>query len=383
MTSNKVLILISKTIGDIEQILPHPLQISSDWKVAVKDISIPIPLNHISDEETIILKRTDSTYYDPLIIKINNIIFRDTEDLIQKIHDIVQKSRHYNSKFYYNEISHKIRVKVFQQEIIEFTGILSKIFSLPKTISSTIKTGRRFISHLSYPTLDEVHRYLSKHQHDIYDHDKLYKDEIIVYKDKYYTRCKSITRNDEYYEENIPGEITVLPLDMKHKEKLVKRFESYILPDTIDQTYQHVFLAQFHQRDVLGFVKAQRVDNDYKVTKARPKRTIQDNFLFSTDYISNYMVDLRMDLWNLYIYTNICKPIILGDIYSPLLQTIPQENLDRDNRYLKHTYQYPIYLPVSGDFFSTIKLKICDEKGRVISIRHGKILITLEFIKTE
>ena len=133
---------------------------------------------------------------------------------------------------------------------------------------------------------------------------------------------------------------------------------------------------------LLTFVKGQRIEKDYNITNesSRFRREI-DLSVTTRTYVSEYIVDLRMDLWNIYIYSNISKPVVLGDIFTSILQTIPHKNIKQQNGYIEHSYQYPIYLSVSGDFFTSIKIKICDEKGRSIQLHHGKILITLEFVK--
>ena len=202
MTSNKILILITGTSGDIEQTLPHPLRISSDWKVAIKEISIPVPLFNISDKETIIINKNTIDSYTPLIIKIKDINYVDAADMIERIQDIITEHGEYKSKFYFNRFSHKIEIEVNNNEFIEFTGRMSDILSLPAILEPYIYHKTRGIDKeiIVYPKLDTVHYYLLLHQFHIRDHKKLYKDEIISYGENYYVRCKPRSKNDVFYD---------------------------------------------------------------------------------------------------------------------------------------------------------------------------------------
>ena len=54
---------------------------------------------------------------------------------------------------------------------------------------------------------------------------------------------------------------------------------------------------------------------------------------------SKYCVDVRLHFWNLYIYANLNKPVILGEKLSPLLQTLSLESFE--NRILTKSYNPP------------------------------------------
>lgn len=85
--------------------------------------------------------------------------------------------------------------------------------------------------------------------------------------------------------------------------------------------------------------------------------------------ISKYCTDIRLHFWNIYIYCNITKPIILGEQLYPLLQTLPVENFDEN--YLIKLFDPPMFIPLSSHFVPVIEIKICDELGRPLRFKSG------------
>lgn len=81
-------------------------------------------------------------------------------------------------------------------------------------------------------------------------------------------------------------------------------------------------------------------------------------------YASKYCVDIRLNFWNLYVYSNLNKAIILGEKLSPLLQTLSLESLEYG--VLTKSYNPPVFLPIARHFIPSISIKICDEIGRPV-----------------
>ena len=93
---------------------------------------------------------------------------------------------------------------------------------------------------------------------------------------------------------------------------------------------------------------------------------------------SKYCTDVRLHFWNIYIYSNLTKPIILGEKFFPLLQTLAIESFDE--HHVSKSFNPPMFMPLSTRFIPDIDIKICDELGRNLQFRSGcSILCKLLF----
>lgn len=82
----------------------------------------------------------------------------------------------------------------------------------------------------------------------------------------------------------------------------------------------------------------------------------------------------------LFVYSNICEPCIVGDAYTPLLRIV---NLEADR------YKYgstivkrfaPVsYMPLLNNRFLTIDIDIRDQYGAPIAFEYGTLTVTLHF----
>lgn len=84
---------------------------------------------------------------------------------------------------------------------------------------------------------------------------------------------------------------------------------------------------------------------------------------------SNYCTDVRLHFWNIYIYSNLTKPIILGEKLYPVLQTLPVESFHEN--YMIKSFNPPMFMPLSTHFIPEIEIKICDELGRNLEFKSG------------
>lgn len=85
-----------------------------------------------------------------------------------------------------------------------------------------------------------------------------------------------------------------------------------------------------------------------------------------------------------YIYSNIVDPIYVGDALVPLLRNIWLEN-KRDSEYgdlIYHSFDRPMYLPVSSIVINKIEINIRADCGKLINfIPNSKTSVTLHFRK--
>jgi len=84
---------------------------------------------------------------------------------------------------------------------------------------------------------------------------------------------------------------------------------------------------------------------------------------------SKYCTNVRLHFWNIYIYSNLTEPIILGEKLYPLLQTLPIENFGEN--YFSKTFNPPLLMPLSLYYIPEIEIKVCDELGTPLKFRSG------------
>ena len=88
-------------------------------------------------------------------------------------------------------------------------------------------------------------------------------------------------------------------------------------------------------------------------------------------------MDVRIQHYNLYIYSSIVQPHLCGMEYLPLLRTVNVEG--SEGSYISRVYEIPHYLPLSSNFIESIDIKIADDLGQNIRFQYGKVIIKLHF----
>ena len=85
---------------------------------------------------------------------------------------------------------------------------------------------------------------------------------------------------------------------------------------------------------------------------------------------------------NLYIYSDIVKYSLVGNIYAPLLRIVPhgkKPTLGYRNIQFQHRY----YLPLNTENIKQIGIFLYDNQGELIKFRSGKVTVVLHFRKGE
>jgi hypothetical protein len=83
-------------------------------------------------------------------------------------------------------------------------------------------------------------------------------------------------------------------------------------------------------------------------------------------------------LSSLYIYCDVIKYQIVGDIQAPLLATLPIQGCPNDQCYW--AFQPPYYIPVNQKSISSIEIKICTEYGDLFPFGpYGRVVTRLHF----
>lgn len=80
---------------------------------------------------------------------------------------------------------------------------------------------------------------------------------------------------------------------------------------------------------------------------------------------------------SLYVYCNILKQQMVGDVLVPLLRIVPTKGTDGE--LVTRTYENIMYYLVQQKHFDTVELDIRDDTGRRVSFERGKVVVTLHF----
>jgi hypothetical protein len=88
---------------------------------------------------------------------------------------------------------------------------------------------------------------------------------------------------------------------------------------------------------------------------------------------------MNRGIYNFFIYCDICTPTQVGNVQTPLLQTVEVEGgkrwgLPQTIRFIK-----PMYVPVSTTMMNSIKIEIRDDAGQVVNFASGKTNLVLHF----
>lgn len=85
---------------------------------------------------------------------------------------------------------------------------------------------------------------------------------------------------------------------------------------------------------------------------------------------------LRNVCYNLFVYTNLVRESLVGNVNVPLIRTIPIDH-DQDGKYIGRYYEKERFLPLASNFYEYIDIKITDDMGRDIEFKSGKVIVTL------
>lgn len=118
-----------------------------------------------------------------------------------------------------------------------------------------------------------------------------------------------------------------------------------------------------------------------KILGFEPSTTAHSMFVDDGEVLSDFPANLNANLpTSLLVYTDICQPFILGDVYAKLLRIVP---LDLSHytygRTLSVNFSRSVYVPLMCSNFETIEILIRSEIGEKVSLDYGTVTITLHF----
>ena len=136
---------------------------------------------------------------------------------------------------------------------------------------------------------------------------------------------------------------------------------------TFKAKYGYGLEFSFALQDILGFTK--------------DKVLVRDGEVGTYEIEADYPCNLNKSFHAMYVYCNICKPQIVGDIYAPLLRTVAVKG--KRNEHITISYNTPHYIPLGVREISEIEIDIRDDTGNKVPFTTGKVVCKLHFRQNE
>ena len=95
-------------------------------------------------------------------------------------------------------------------------------------------------------------------------------------------------------------------------------------------------------------------------------------------FIGGRQPDIRLNMYNLFVYCNLVQETLVGDVLVPLLRTIAIKE-ENDGKYISIAFQHLRYCKLASSFFQHIHVQITTDSGKPVEFNNGKIIATLHF----
>jgi hypothetical protein len=84
----------------------------------------------------------------------------------------------------------------------------------------------------------------------------------------------------------------------------------------------------------------------------------------------------------LFVYSDILEPQIVGDTIAPLLRIVGIEDVSLYGKIIVKTYDNPHYVPILKRRFETVEIEIRDSEGKPAPFEYGPVVLKLHFRQT-
>ena len=92
-----------------------------------------------------------------------------------------------------------------------------------------------------------------------------------------------------------------------------------------------------------------------------------------------YVSDLRLGKDALYVYTDLIARVPVGDVFAPLLRTVPLKGDYGES--ISENFENVHYTPVASNEFDTIEIDISFSSGQQVPFQSGQITCKLHFVR--
>lgn len=91
-------------------------------------------------------------------------------------------------------------------------------------------------------------------------------------------------------------------------------------------------------------------------------------------------IDLHVNLYNAYLYSDIVESTLVGDVFVPLLRTMPIHH-EKYGTVKHYEFVQPHYFNLQTGIISVIEIRLCDSAGNSIRFERGTVIAKLHFKK--
>ena len=136
--------------------------------------------------------------------------------------------------------------------------------------------------------------------------------------------------------------------------------------------YGYALMLSYEIQEILGFDRNTPLAHKYEGKQDSDKFHIVE---------AQHASNVNRGFHALYVYCNICKPQIVGDIYAPLIRTVAVKGTR--NQHITISYNPPHYVPLGTREISEIEIDIRDDTGMKVPFTFGKVVCKLHFKQNE
>ena len=90
----------------------------------------------------------------------------------------------------------------------------------------------------------------------------------------------------------------------------------------------------------------------------------------SFNYIAHHAPTASPNARNLYVYSSLCAPVIMGDQTTDLLRQIPYEERIQGNHYFEPRHIH--YIPLRNNHFDVIETQLSESTNNNLAVLPGK-----------
>jgi len=95
--------------------------------------------------------------------------------------------------------------------------------------------------------------------------------------------------------------------------------------------------------------------------------------------VAEYPPDCQGGFSNMYVYSSVVSPQIVGNTMAPLLRVVPIEGKFGQN--VERLYNTPHYIPCLSKSIDSINISIKDDVDQLVPFQNGKCIVKLHFRK--
>lgn len=149
----------------------------------------------------------------------------------------------------------------------------------------------------------------------------------------------------------------------------------YQTPKELFEEFKHVYLKVLSNKKVKLTVP---VDVAISIGKKLSEMLgfMKQDFI-TGEYISDYNLELKAGIDEIYVYTDIISPSLVGNTLSSILKVIPIAN-EKNEQIVKH-FSTPLYFSVKKNHFDVIEIQMRSSAGIPIKFLSGKSNLVLSF----